>query len=89
MAECYYWDVPSQVKEPTIKVGDKVEIVDPWQLDKRLGIQVGDVAKVVYVGNDHLRCNNPRWNICDHKIGRVMGLNQIKLIVNTHKEEYL
>lgn len=89
MTECYYWDVPSQAKEPTIKVGDKVEIIDPWQFDKRLGIQVGDVAKVVYVGNDHLRCNNPRWNIYDHELGQLMGLNQIKLIVNTYKEESL
>ncbi|QVG64392.1 hypothetical protein Bestia_00159 [Acinetobacter phage Bestia] len=89
MTECYYWDVPSQTKEPTIKVGDKVEIIDPHQLDKFLGIQVGDVAKVVYVGNDHLRCNNPRWNIYDHELGQLMGLNQIKLIVNPYKEELL
>lgn len=61
-------------------------MVDLWDLDKLLGIQVGDVAKVVYVGSDHLRCNNPRWNIRDHEIGRAMGLNQIKLIINTDKE---
>lgn len=87
MTECYDWYVSSPIQEPmTIKVGDKVEVVNPWDLDKRLGIKVGDVAKVVYVGNDHLRCNNPRWNIRDHEIGRVMGLNQIKLIVNTDRE---
>lgn len=85
MTECYDWYMPP-LKEPTIKVGDKVQIIDPSNLDKRLGIQVGDVAKVVYVGNGHLRCNNPRWNIRDHEVGRVMGLNQIKLIVNSDKE---
>lgn len=86
MTECYGWYVPPPIKEPTIKVGDKVEVVNPWNLDKRLGIQVGDVAKVVYVGNDHLRCNNPRWNLRSHESGRVMGLNQIRLIVNADKE---
>lgn len=85
MTECYDCYVPPP-KDPKIKVGDKVEVIKPWSMDKDLGIKVGDIAKVTYVGDDHVRCNNPRWNLRSHEIGRAMGLDQVKLLRNPREE---
>lgn len=86
MTECYGWYVPTSQKEDVIRVGDKVEIIDAWGMDKEKGIQNGHIAKVTQVGDKYILCRNPIWKI---RGNRAMGLDQIKLIVNTYKEESL
>lgn len=88
MTECYDWYIPQPPprKDDTIKVGDKVEIVDAWDIDRVIGIKKGDVAKVTFVGGDHVCCTNPKWNLVSHKVGRIMSKGQIKLIQKPREE---
>lgn len=85
MTECYWYGVP-QVRKHNIKVGDKVEVISLWSMDKDLGIKVGDIAKVTYVEDDYVRCTNPRWNLRSQEIGRAMGLDQVKLLRKPREE---
>ena len=86
MTECYGWYVPTSQKEYVIRVGDKVEIIDAWGIDKEKGIQNGHIAKVTQVGDKYILCRNPIWKI---RGDRAMGFEQVKLIDLSDKEELL
>jgi len=82
MTECYDWYVPTPppIKEDAIKVGDKVEIINPWNFDRECGIKIGDIAKVTFSEDGYIRCTNPSWDILSHKKGRTMAMSQVKLV---------
>lgn len=64
------------------KLGDVVEVVELVTYDSKLGIKVGDVAKVVAVRNypngaQIVSCYNPKW---DHeKVNGVRGMTRSQL----------
>lgn len=67
------------------KIGDVVEITHLVCLDAKLGIKLGDIAKVVMVenhddGSQMVGCYNPKWGHENVNGTRVMVRSQIRKV---------